>query len=245
MIVKVCGTRDGDNIRQVAELGVQWIGLIFWQGSPRQVTMVPTHAGIMPDRAGGELTAPRRSYKLVGVFVDDMPQNIITRVVAYGLDMVQLHGHETPTMIRNLRATLVPDMQADLQLIKAISISTAADLSLCDEYADCVDFFLFDTKCESVGGSGRHFDWSVLDAYRGQKPYLLSGGIGPDDAEDVRRFVELHPQCVGIDLNSRFETAPGQKDVELLRHFMHELPNSSTPQLLNSYEQDKPAVRRT
>ena len=116
MIVKVCGMRDGENIRQVAELGVDWIGMIFWDKSPRNVTMIPTYAGIIPDR--GSLTTPFPSEskeglepKYVGVFVDEMPQSIITRVVNYKLDLIQLHGHETPTMIRNLRRTLDPDIR--------------------------------------------------------------------------------------------------------------------------------------
>ena len=85
--------RDGNNIRQVAELGVDWIGLIFWQKSPRLVTMIPTHAGIIPDRAPAVSHFPSDKPKRVGVFVDEMPQNIITRVVNFRLDLIQLHGH--------------------------------------------------------------------------------------------------------------------------------------------------------
>ena len=226
MKIKVCGMRDAENIRQVRQLGADYIGLIFWPQSPRYVSMVPTHAGLLPDRASLETVGPT-----VGVFVDDMPQNIITRVVNYQLGVVQLHGHETPTMIRNLRATLA-DISPDTRFWKAVSVQQAGDVNGWHEYADCVDALLFDTRCPSVGGSGQQFDWSVLDAYDGPLPFWLSGGIGPDDAARVSAFVAAHPLCVGVDLNSRFETAPGQKDVELLRHFMHELPNSSTPQLL-------------
>ena len=103
MIVKVCGMRDGENIRQVAELGVDWIGMIFYPQSPRNVTMIPSHAGISRDRGSvvGDFKAKR-----VGVFVDEMAQNVVTRVVNFKLDMVQFHGHETPTLIRNLRRTI-------------------------------------------------------------------------------------------------------------------------------------------
>ena len=218
MIVKVCGMREGENIRQVAELGVNWIGMIFWDKSPRNVTMIPTYAGIIPDRGSdiGSFKAKR-----VGVFVDEMPQNIITRVVNYKLDLVQLHGHETPTLIRNLRRTLDPDIRPGIQFIKAISVGGCNDIAAYKDYADCVDYFLFDTKCPTVGGSGSQFDWSVLEAYDGDVPFLLSGGIGPDDAERVRNF--HHPKCIGIDLNSRFETEPGLKDITKLKQFLEQL----------------------
>ena len=217
-LIKVCGLRDGENIRQVAELGVDWIGMIFWPKSPRNVTMIPTHAGIIPDRGTdiGQFQAKR-----VGVFVDEMAQNIVTRVVNFKLDMVQLHGHESPTLIRNLRRTLDPDIRPDIKFIKTISIGSRNDLAAYKDYEDCADYFLFDTKCAEVGGSGQQFDWSVLDAYDGPKPFLLSGGIGPDDAGRVRAF--SHPRCVGIDLNSRFETAPAVKDIQKLKAFLDQL----------------------
>jgi len=221
VIVKVCGMRDGENIRQVAELGVDWIGMIFWPKSPRNVTMIPTNAGIIPDRANVPRSAFDFQCKRVGVFVDEMPQNIITRVVNFQLDLVQLHGHETPTMIRNLRRTLDPDIRPGVKFIKAISVSGRDDIATYKDYEGCVDYFLFDTKCKTVGGSGEQFDWSVLEAYDGDVPFLLSGGIGPDDAERVRNF--HHPKCIGIDLNSRFETEPGVKNISKLKQFLEQI----------------------
>lgn len=221
LIVKVCGMRDGENIRQVVELGVDWIGMIFWDKSPRNVTMIPTNAGIIPDRANGQWSKVNGQCKRVGVFVDEMAQNIVTRVFNYKLDIIQLHGHESPTLIRNLRLTLDPDIRPGIKIIKAISVETIDDIATYKDYSDCVDYFLFDTKCKTVGGSGEQFDWSILDAYDGELPFLLSGGIGPDDAERVRAF--HHPKCIGIDLNSRFETEPGIKDVDALRRFLSQL----------------------
>ena len=221
MIIKVCGMRDSENIRQVAELGVDWIGMIFWPKSPRNVTMIPTNAGIIPDRGSLSPHTSHLTPLRVGVFVDEMPQNIITRVVNFQLDLIQLHGHETPTLIRNLRRTLDPDIRPGVKIIKAISVGSRDDIAVYKHYADCVDYFLFDTKCPSVGGSGHQFDWSVLEAYDGDVPFLLSGGIGPDDAERVRNF--HHPKCIGIDLNSRFETAPAIKDIEKLKTFLEQL----------------------
>jgi len=213
--------RDGENIRQVVELGVDWIGMIFWDKSPRNVTMIPTNAGIIPDRANGQWSKVNGQCKRVGVFVDEMAQNIVTRVFNYKLDIIQLHGHESPTLIRNLRLTLDPDIHPGIKIIKAISVETIDDIATYKDYSDCVDYFLFDTKCKTVGGSGEQFDWSILDAYDGELPFLLSGGIGPDDAERVRAF--HHPKCIGIDLNSRFETEPGIKDVDALRRFLSQL----------------------
>ena len=213
--------RDGANIAEVGALGVDYIGMIFWEGSPRNVTMIPTRAGIIPDRANEQLATISEQYKRVGVFVDEMPQSIVTRVVNFQLDVVQMHGHESPTVIRNLRATLDPDIRPGIQFWKAVSIASADDLATCEQYFNCVDAFVFDTRCDSVGGSGRQFDWQLLEAYHGPVPFLLSGGIGPDDAARVKAF--HHPQCIGIDLNSRFETAPAVKDVDLLRSFLQQV----------------------
>ena len=149
--------RDGENIREVAALGVDYIGMIFWNGSSRNVTMVPTHAGIIPDRSSllsltvqGDLQSPHLLPQRVGVFVDEMPQNIITRVVNFQLDVVQMHGHESPTVIRNLRATLDPDIRPGIQFWKAISIANTIDLSACEQYFDCVDAFVFTCCNECV-----------------------------------------------------------------------------------------------
>ena len=214
--------RDGENIRQVSKLGVDYIGMIFWEKSPRNVTMTPTHAGIIPDTT--QLVTDKEtpsSYQRVGVFVDEMAQNIIMRVVNFKLDVIQLHGHEEPTFIRNLRSTIVPDLRPSIQIWKAISIADRESLEKYKPYEDCVDAFVFDTKCTCVGGSGQQFDWSVLDNYDGEKPFLLSGGIGPDDVDRIRHF--KHPKMMGIDLNSRFETEPGMKNVELLKQFLTQL----------------------
>lgn len=208
--------RDADNIRAVKESGVDWMGFIFWPDSPRYVQQISSRAGIIPDYSS--LTDLDTLPKRVGVFVDDMPQNIVTRVVNYQLDIVQLHGNESPVMIDNLRRTLDPDIRPGIEIMKALSISSAEDLQRYHDYVGHVDYFLFDTKTPLVGGSGKQFDWSVLDGYDGDVPFLLSGGIGPDDVERVKSL--SHPKLLGIDLNSRFETAPAMKDVELLRQFV-------------------------
>lgn len=218
MIIKVCGLRDSENIRQVIELGVDWIGFVFCERSPRNVTMIPTHAGIIPDRGSLSTITPGHSPLRVGVFVDEMAQNMITRVVNYQLDFIQLNGHESPTLIRNLRSTLIPDIQPNIRFIKTISVRSHEDVAAFKKYEDCVDFFLFDIQ-ESAVENSRAFDWNILDAYDGQTPFLLGGGIGPNDAERVHSF--HHPHCVGIDLNTCFEASPGMIDIEKLKTFLH------------------------
>ncbi|MDD6529377.1 MAG: phosphoribosylanthranilate isomerase [Prevotella copri] len=214
MIIKVCGMRDADNIRDISALGVDMIGLIFYPPSPRYVQQFSSGAGIIPDYAPDMGKTPLR----VGVFVDDMPQNIVTRVYNYKLDYIQLHGNEPRETLENLRATIDPDIKPKIKIIKAISVSSAEDIKKYKEYVGAADLFLFDTKCKTVGGSGELFDWQVLQAYDGDVPFLLSGGIGPDDAERIKNF--HHPKCIGIDLNSKFEIEPALKDVEKLKQFL-------------------------
>ena len=206
--------RDADNIRDISALGVDMIGLIFYPPSPRYVQQFSSGAGIIPDYAPDMGKTPLR----VGVFVDDMPQNIVTRVYNYKLDYIQLHGNEPRETLENLRATIDPDIKPKIKIIRAISVSSAEDIKKYKEYVGAADLFLFDTKCKTVGGSGEQFDWQVLQAYDGDVPFLLSGGIGPDDAERIKNF--HHPKCIGIDLNSKFEIEPALKDVEKLKQFL-------------------------
>jgi phosphoribosylanthranilate isomerase len=232
MIIKVCGMRDAQNIRDVASLDIDMMGFNFWPKSKRFVRMISSQAGILPDYSPERLDYAvnadgTRHYvfpkhiKRVGVFVDEMPQTIVTYVYNYSLDYIQLHGSELPVVIENLRRTLVPDIVKDIKFIKAFGISTAADLEQTKAYEGIADLFLFDYKTPEKGGSGKHFDWSVLDAYQGKTPFLLSGGIGPDDAEEIKNL--HHPMFAGVDVNSRFETEPAVKDVEKLRAFVNAL----------------------
>ena len=221
MKIKVCGMRDAENIQQVIALGVNMIGLIFWPKSPRYVQSFSTNAGIIPDLKNPAIK-DINDVSYVGVFVDEMPQNVVTHAYNYKLDYIQLHGNESPIYIDNLRKTLVPDILPNVKIIKALSINEKSDVLKWKTYEGHVDMFLFDTKStQTVGGTGKHFDWSLINMYDGNIPFLLSGGIGPDDAEAVKSF--KHPMCVGIDLNSRFEKEPGMKDVDKLKAFLKAL----------------------
>lgn len=198
MMIKVCGMREADNIRDVETLGIDMMGFIFWPKSSRYVSLRPDY---LP-----------KHVKRVGVFVNEDPEQVKRLADDYDLDYIQLHGHESPEYIFQL---------GGLHIIKAFNISTADDLLQTQPYEGVVDYFLFDAKGKSVGGNGEKFNWNVLYAYNGSTPFLLSGGIGPDDATHVKAF--HHTKCIGIDLNSRFELAPGLKDVAKLKEFMYNL----------------------
>ncbi len=219
--------READNIRAVEALGIDWMGFIFWPRSSRYVSEPPAY---LPTRC-----------RRVGVFVDADVDDILRHIGDYTLDVVQLHGHESAAHLRALRAenttrlralraestprlrtqVPVPDGESSgLTLIKAFNIATPADLDQTADYDGLADYFLFDTKGHCAGGNGEQFDWSVLDHYHGHTPFLLSGGIGPDDGPRLRDF--HHPRWAGIDLNSRFELAPAQKDIQQLKSFLYE-----------------------
>lgn len=198
MIIKVCGMREAENIREVEALDIDLIGFIFWPKSSRYVSERPAY---LPTNC-----------KRVGVFVDEDIEVVKKIAHDYALDYIQLHGHESTAYCAQLKG---------LKLIKAFNIATAKDFEQTKSYEKLVDYFLFDAKGKSVGGNGTKFEWSVLDNYHGPTPFILSGGIGPDDATSIRRF--HHPRLAGIDLNSRFELAPSLKDVTALQKFLNEL----------------------
>ena len=206
--------REPDNIRAISQTGITWMGMIFWPKSSRYVSDLSA-ADSIPE-----------GITRVGVFVNQSQAEIADIAHRCSLDIIQLHGSESVADIMALRKML----SEDTKVMKAISVSDANDVKKADSYADVVDFLLFDTKCQTVGGSGKQFVWSVLDGYNGDLPFLLSGGIGPDDAERLASF--HHPKMIGIDLNSRFETAPGIKAAATLASFIKEVsshPTSPTP----------------
>ena len=196
--------RDASNIREVETLNPDWMGFIFWQHSSRYVSLPPAY---LPTKC-----------KRVGVFVDEDIATVMRFADDYALDIIQLHGHESPEYVRRLH---------EWKVIKAFNIATVADFCQVQAYEGIVDYFLFDTKSKSVGGNGEKFDWSLLTAYDSQTPFLLSGGIGPDDAPRLHQAFALNgfpvEKCIGIDLNSCFEIAPALKNVELLRRFINDL----------------------
>lgn len=201
-IIKICGMRDAGNIREVEKLGPDMIGFIFYPLSPRYVPTVPSY---IPSEV-----------KRVGIFVNENPLQIISVAKRFELDYLQLHGNEDDACCRKLKAS-------GYGIIKAFPVSYRRDLNRTMEYLGTCDYFLFDTRSASVGGSGKKFNWDFLDAYNGETPFLLSGGISPEDAGQLMKL--QHPLLAGFDLNSRFESAPAMKDTEKLKTFIDTIRN--------------------
>lgn len=205
MLVKVCGLRDPENIRQVVAIpGIDFIGLIFYPKSPRFVDTETT----------ADVVSSLTTVKVVGVFVNEEPEEVLRKAARYHLDALQFHGSESPEYLSDIKCRL-PEKTL---VIKAFSISAPNDLIPVSGYEKLCAYFLFDTPTKGYGGSGIPFDWDILRHYNGSTPFLLSGGIGPDSLADLQKF--QHPLLAGIDLNSRFEIAPALKDTTLLFQFV-------------------------
>ena len=200
-IIKVCGMREADNIRDVEALqSVDMLGFIFYPKSPRYIYELPTYLPVHTER--------------VGVFVNEDKQVVSMYTDRFELNYVQLHGNESPEYCHSLHAS-------GLKIIKAFSVARLKDVQKVYAYEEICDYFLFDTKCEQYGGSGNQFDWSILLSYNGSVPFLLSGGISSYSANALKEFE--HPRLAGYDLNSRFEIKPGVKAPERIRIFLNEL----------------------
>lgn len=212
--------RDARNIHEVSQLGIDWIGLDFIPNSERYVSQIASCAGIIPDYSSlsdlssDKLSQQKKGPVLCGVFADDMPQNIVTRVVNFDLDIVQLNGDESSVMIDNLRRTLDPDIHAGIKIIKRLVITKREDIEKYKEYAEGVDYFLFDVQDNLK-------DWGILEAYDGKVPFIVSGNIGAEDIENIKTL--SHPLFYGISVNKKFESAPAVKDVALLKDFLEKI----------------------
>ncbi len=201
LAVKVCGMRQAENVAQVALLAPTLMGFIFYPRSPR-------YAAGMPPAVVRGLPA---SIRPVGVFVNAPTEEIVSVCRDYGIETVQLHGGETPEQCRELKA-------AGLSVFKAVGVDADTSWEELRPYCGDVEMFVLDTKTAAYGGSGKKFDWGMLDDYPFDTPYLLSGGISPDDLGDI--LAGMRPMMAGVDLNSRFETAPGIKDISKLTKFI-------------------------
>ena len=210
MQLKVCGMKYADNIAAVAALEPDFMGFIFHAGSSRFV------GETLDARLLQSLPADMRK---VGVFVDESTEFMLRQLNRYGLDLAQLHGHETPQQCAELQA-------AGIAVIKAFGMDAAFSLDQLPPYAPYCTFFLFDTKGPQPGGNGIPFDWELLRAYNLPVPYLLAGGLGLENAHTLLQL-QL-PGLAGFDLNSRFETAPAVKDAARLRQMFRFLRRQSS-----------------
>lgn len=195
MKIKVCGLKYPENIQAVCELNPDFIGLIFYEKSPR------FFSGLLPQIPENIAT--------VGVFVDASESYIRSISAKYNLKAIQFHGSETPEF--------VSEFASDFITIKAFAIDGNFDFSVLSDYENNVDYFLFDTKGANPGGNGTAFDWNLLKNLKTDTPYFLSGGISIDDIDTIKNS-GLQP--FGLDLNSRFEDEPGLKNIPKLQHFI-------------------------
>ena len=205
--IKVCGMKNPENMRALAELPIDMMGLIFYEKSPRGID----------ERDADRIKALSLAIPKAGVFVDASLDVILDKAEQFGLQLIQLHGKESPDFCHGLKIK-------GFSIIKAFHVNTIEDLKTCLPYEGCCDYFLFDTQTSQYGGSGNKFDWEILSAYTGTTPFFLSGGIAPEDAEIIKQL--NFPQLVAVDLNSRFEIAPGIKDVDKIQQFIKVLNNN-------------------
>ncbi|MBS1528298.1 MAG: phosphoribosylanthranilate isomerase [Bacteroidetes bacterium] len=191
MKIKVCGMKDPGNISAVAALQPDYMGFIFYPQSPRFVT---------------ELDIIEIPVIKTGVFVNENVGKVKKLAGKYQLDAIQLHGNESPDYCEVFKDKVI--------VIKAFGVDETFDFEMLVPYAGKVDYFLFDTKTGTHGGSGLTFDWSLLNKYQLDVPFFLSGGLSPENIHEVKTIG--HPQFYGVDLNSKFEVEPGLKDVDKL-----------------------------
>jgi phosphoribosylanthranilate isomerase len=207
--IKVCGMREPMNIIDIAGAKPDYMGFIFYPGSKR-------YAGDHPEPA--IFRSIPADIKKTGVFVDEDKQKIIGIASMAGLTSVQLHGSENPGFSRELKAS-------GLEVIKTFHIGPGFMFESLKPYEAACDFFLFDTKSELSGGSGKKFGWEILDSYNIDKPFFLSGGIGPDDITSIKSL--KNRGLFAVDINSRFEISPAVKDVEKVKAFIKEIKEYS------------------
>lgn len=201
MKLKVCGLNDPVNIKEIASLSPDFMGFIFYPLSKRCIdeSFDPEILKSLPPQ-----------ISKVGVFVDASINEIIGHVNKYGLDYVQLHGNEDHLFCARL-------FIKHIKIIKVFRIDTWFNFYNLEAFVPFCSFFLFDKAGELPGGNGIKFSWGVLNKYQVRLPFMLSGGIGPDDIQQINSFD--HEMCFAIDINSKFEIKQGVKDVKLVRDF--------------------------
>lgn len=191
--------RDSENIRAIEQTKADLMGFIFHPKSPRFVASLPEYM-------------PKKQTR-VGVFVNASLEQILAKAQKFSLEYIQLHGDEPPAFCSELK-------NRGLKVIRALRIANTDDIIRAESY-NMADLMIFDTKTELYGGSGKKFNWQLLENYKGCVPFLLSGGIRSDTFEEIKAF--FHPQFAGIDLNSGFEISPALKDVGKLNNFIEKI----------------------
>lgn len=204
MKIKVCGLTKIENINQVTDLAVDFVGFIFYNKSARHVDLNPDLIKVIHG-----LTT-----KKVGVFVDEELNEVIRLKTLLGLDYIQLHGNES--------VEFCMDLQVFTKIIKVFKIDDDFDFSICKQF-QFADYFLFETKGKLKGGNGTKFNWDVLSGYNLDIPFFLSGGVRLRDVEEILKLD--YPLLKVVDINSGFELKPGFKNIKLIKEFRDELSN--------------------
>ena len=203
-----------DNMTAISELQPDYLGFIFYKKSARYF----------------ETSIPKISKKIkkTGVFVNAPLEEIIKKVTHYSLQAIQLHGNESPEFCTELKRNISTLLNIRPEIIKVFSIKDKFDFTILKPYEALVDYFLFDTKGKLPGGNGVIFDWKVLENYPSKKPFFLSGGISLETITKLEAFLKSNASnyCYAIDINSKFEIAPGLKDVEKLKEFKNKITAS-------------------
>lgn len=211
MKLKVCGMKYQDNMTQVAVLQPDYLGFIFYDKSVRVF----------------DTTIPKisNSIKKVGVFVNEDLKSVIEKINTFNLQAVQLHGSESPEYCKDLINIITDSATNFVEIIKVFSIKDEFNFEVLKPYEDTCNYFLFDTKGKLPGGNGYAFDWNVLNDYPSTKPFFLSGGIGINQIEDIKKFLhsKASKHCYALDVNSKFEIEPGLKNIEDLKEFKQKL----------------------
>ena len=207
--VKVCGMTKAEQVLQLNDWGVEFAGFIFYPKSPRYA---------LKSMAAADIKRIKGKINKVGVFVNADPDDVLRIVDECGLYLVQLHGDESPRTCEKIASYV--------SVIKAFRISESDNIEWkIREYHEAVDMFMFDTEGAGYGGTGKKFNWELLKGHNIRKPFFLSGGIGPDDAENLKSFTRdpVAKDLFAIDVNSKFEVVPGVKDMVLVKDFLEQL----------------------
>src|SRR5690606_3211033 len=202
-LLKICGMKH--NITEVAALQPDYLGFVFYEKSPRYFK--------------GEIPELPKRIKKVGVFVDEKISKVIDLVKKYSLDVIQLHGNENKEYILDLQGYLTL-YYPDVLVWKVFSVDDKFDFNQLSVFENKVDAFLFDSKGKEKGGNGFTFNWEILKKYKSKKPFILSGGIGLEEVDLLKKILKTDLPMHAIDVNSRFETEPGMKDVSALKVFI-------------------------
>ncbi|MEO7924983.1 MAG: phosphoribosylanthranilate isomerase [Chitinophagaceae bacterium] len=220
MNIKVCGITEMKQLQQLDGLDIDFAGLIFVKDSPRYIG---------EKLSGKELKKADLDVKKVGVFVNPEMIDVLDAIEEYGLEVVQLHGKESPEMCE--------DLSSEVEVIKAFQVEEGVEIDkMVADYDAVCDYYLFDTKPQytspleagregAFGGTGQQFDWTILSRAKIEKPFFLSGGIRVEDAPRLKAF--KHPDIFGVDINSCFEASPGLKNMKLVLQFKQAMKNRS------------------